>query len=912
MSDDRSVAKVCKYHGLFPTSLFLDLEHTLLRRSINGRALGELVTSTDTATQQSNSDLTSLASRLNAVFQGRFDAAYPQQTEEFSALTVTTSLGDSANGAFDKVEQDEAACGANNDTNGFSKSSAVANREVTVPSDSDTGFFSQDDSLDDEIAYLKAIGVWTERRVDVALREEVVKHLEAAVVETVHSHLLAPHLSKLSHCNGSCARESNNLSMNLHVNCSLRESSSEISLGKCILRTSVSEARMCIMRNALALRYGSLSSAVRAAKVAGPPLILYVRDQETLVDSYCSDSSCSEDLHARAGAARDVFSAWKRVSCGTCAIQLLDVDDIKDLRQVVSSKLKNAVRNEGLFPILTIVEFRPSAVLFNTVSLLRAICEPYGAMLHIECSSLPALLLSEEVANSMDLDMKSWLQNADSVLLDISSWFGHSDLPVVEYQSCRKTFAGTETRCMSNGFRDDDERHDLGQEESDARELSSILTLWWLLNRVNLHRLRMSIAAACAQSLNLLEISSASHKFLEVKKLGSALNVLVSCTVIGDNASQRERAHHAILKFLLEKGGSRTMDLSCVRHEGANYLLHSPLRRLYAHAQGNGAVARGGYNLATEISSVVLRCRAAHVGSSVFAAVISQSSLLEQVDLGEVDTGPVYFGAVRVVPLGLAARNGRWKLDKDMEERVTKLSDALANAVAASRSDLTGAITFKKLMIEKIPFVCVGPIAEDVDHRENVKAQTADDRISNKLHWCEEYGKRLAQYAAEFMIEAASSVVDLALSASRVTVADTNDKHSQSTPTESTKQPSSMLHQNTDQNPAVSTTASLADDKRSEPIDTHEEHENSSHDGSVRLLGEAPQSGDGPRKAEQTCDLAERTVDENASILTGSENKRLPRTTWLSIFGINLSTDTNAEDSDAFEESEDVDDFFRP
>jgi hypothetical protein len=652
-------------------------------------------------------------------------------------------------------------------------------------------------TLHNELALVHAFGVFAESALPAKLRLSIATPLVHAIAHAVHAFAINQHVGaampavKSVNGGGSDNIEftrpplaaplrsilfgtlrstpSTTFENNAHAQRDQKQDANSAygqnSGATCHVWPTRSDARRHILRSALSARYGSAAAAPTAAVIAGPPLILFVRENPSVLPCLLPASAAPSSMSSSPSLA--ALREWRDLSAGTCVFQIVDVDEVSSLRAEVASAMKIAVKTRGLSPTLVVVNADPETVacLSTGAATLRALCDAYGTRLHVEGPALAILASRPEVLASLQFHVNAVVPAAHSVLLDVASWFGVTNAAVV-------TFVSNPTDVIDVGADNTKAVMNEGDEGAvgDDLSLARVMALWWLCMRVDLNSVQAAISAAAEQSVYIVdEVSRAAH-LLDHRSIGCGARVLLSFSSGEADAAGCASANRAILRMLLCESGerpstARLFDLTIVRHEDRDWISFSPLS--IGFAGGLPVRCADTCALVRDLIAAARRCEVVNAGASAFVAAVKQCAELEVVSMHDFVMAPLYFGAVRVVPLALASRNGLWRSDDDMVEQVDKLTCALAASLTESNpSDLPfeGVLHDDEDSSCAVPFICVGPLvtlAADASSLDSGESwSVADFRgVGASSNIAIDAARSLAGTAAEYVAGGATNVI---------------------------------------------------------------------------------------------------------------------------------------------------------
>lgn len=500
------------------------------------------------------------------------------------------------------------------------------------------------------------------------------------------------------------------------------------------------DARRAALNAALRVRYGGLKAAPTAAMIAGAPFVLYVREGfqrggrvEMGGDNW---GDTDEDV-----------KKWEGVCAGLAIVEEVEVEEVHLVRAVVGGKLKEAVKSRGLAPVLVVVRLMHDGGLAMGGDVLRAVCDGYGARLHVEGEGVGILLGGGEGG------VLAVVGVAHSVLVDVGSWFGRFGVAVM-----------------------------LGVvgESDEGAWFGGVMALWFLLERLNLQKCRRLLEATCEMGRVLAEGLYSVPHLLEVTMVGCARHVLVSYAGVDADAEVRTLMNRAMFAYLERMHSQFRQLLVMGKHENREWLVFSPMRVLNAAVCAAPVTGRVMKAICRDLIRVARRCEVVVKGRAVF---ISQMRQCQDVEVESLTarrrsdpSAPLFFGALRVTPFGEVSRNGHWMKDEEMTVKVEKYTCALASIL----SELNGE-TFEALIQDseydknEVSMIYVGPILVDaspsprdekvIDEIREVTDALALCKINAALAEEWDLGESAAQELALKAAERVTAVLSAALDA---------------------------------------------------------------------------------------------------------------------------------------------------
>lgn len=134
--------------------------------------------------------------------------------------------------------------------------------------------------------------------------------------------------------------------------------------------------------------------------------------------------------------------------------------------------------------------------------------------------------------------------------------------------------------------------------------------------------------------------------------------------------------------------------------------------------------------------AAVKRIEVATAGHAAFLTSMKQCADVELLEAeGEVGCeGALQFGALRVVPLGLAAANGHWQRDKEMCEQVEKFTFALGSVLESENDKRFEGVLVDDPSGLRKTFIYVGPKIE-LENRVQSTGQLDEAELGARPSW---------------------------------------------------------------------------------------------------------------------------------------------------------------------------------
>lgn len=171
--------------------------------------------------------------------------------------------------------------------------------------------------------------------------------------------------------------------------------------------------------------------------------------------------------------------------------------------------------------------------------------------------------------------------------------------------------------------------------------------------------------------------------------------------------------------------------------------------------------------MSSDVIAAARRCEIAKCGASAFLTVAKQFQDVEVVAVPpSCDSRALYFGAVRVVPLGIASGNGYWTRDAEMTETVEKYTCALAARSSAEDTPFEVVLCDSGSKDSSAPFVLIGPLvgtlptpAEGEVGEPHVSETDFRSVSPQAAHYSILLARDLARRAGEYVGDTAADVI---------------------------------------------------------------------------------------------------------------------------------------------------------
>jgi hypothetical protein len=301
--------------------------------------------------------------------------------------------------------------------------------------------------------------------------------------------------------------------------------------------TNVCDARLAVIRESLAARFGYLERAPIFAAMAGPPSVLVLRVSSVTVQSVEELDDLLSDAETEDSAGRKLITDWQRACMGIAVLNVVDVNSGWEVPSVAEACLSSEVSEFNMSPILVVLSTSHDSGLSANIEGLRNACDKFNSRLHIEGPALVIAMQPSSVPN-----MKAGLALAHSVMLEVAEWFGFSTCGVVTYHHADFVLSCIETGSSSGTEQDD--ASDSGTSEIEVKlratagarnliygsgaassfNLGPTLALWYFLSRMGLSRIRSLVELTSQLSDNLYSAVSRTQN-LNAFRSGADSNV---------------------------------------------------------------------------------------------------------------------------------------------------------------------------------------------------------------------------------------------------------------------------------------------------------------------------------------------------------------------------------------------------
>lgn len=641
-----------------------------------------------------------------------------------------------------------------------------------------------------ELAVVHGLGCWADSILPLQARLSVAHLLADSIVQCVFHHLLAPHIRSNTAQQQSPAlapRSFFGMLTSDHFNRNeLHVRTPDLTGADIHVWPRRLDARRHVLLAALTARYGDSHAAPSAAMIAGAPLVLYVRQPLSTGERVTPRlASATRSTQLASTASSSTMQEWRELVTGTALFEVVNVSSPDTIRSTVSVALKHAVSSKGLSPTLVVVDADPDTTLCGGAQVLRAICDGYGARLHVEGSAL-ALLAAGPVTNELPHNVAAFVTSSHSMILDIAAWFGMNNAAVVSFFNEQKQ----SIPASDMATHDESSEEDVSVARPDNLELSRVMALWFILRRINLSRCGVVMNAACIHTTSIIDCLCSIPHLIEYKTVGCGASVLLSYASVNAEAECRTAVNRAMLSHVRKQGRAEPFHFVTATSENREWLLYSPLLAFRNGFDGNPVCTDDVTAACSDLITAARRCEIATSGKAAFVACIRQCTDLEIVNLSrnEADYAPLHFGAVRVVPLGIAAGNGHWLRDADMVEQVEKYTCALAAHMTVSSDAKFEGVLHDGHSENQVPVVLVGPVvraavsnADGNLGRDKMSAvpplastfqQERSIAIADMLDISEDGARDIAREAADAVIAA----VEIAMSSSQGAIGTSSDE----------------------------------------------------------------------------------------------------------------------------------------
>lgn len=437
--------------------------------------------------------------------------------------------------------------------------------------------------------------------------------------------------------------------------------------------------------------------------IAGAPFVLFIHSPDITAHRVSIPPSYIPETEHTSR------SQWQKVCAGIAVFDHVQVSENHQLRGLVSAKLRNAVKEKSLAPVLVVVDLTADADLAAAADVLKAVCDAYGARLHVEGNALPMLLADDGSAG-----VRVMAGVAHSVLLDIGMWFGKLQLGVM------LGIAG---------------------EVETQPDLGSAMALWYMLERIHLGTCMRLLVTALAGGRLLVDALDSVPHLLEVKKVGCAQHVLISYAAISANAQLRTSVNRAMLSYFQRSYTDFKHWFELASYENREWLAYSPMKILNDRFHSKPVQTELMSQISRDLIYAARCCEVVLNGRAAFISQMRQCQDVEVQPLASTNVGPslnpLFFAGVRVTPFGEVSRNGHWIKDKDMTAIVEKYTYALASLLAEQENCFETVVQDSIEEGNDVPLICVGPklsypVCEVVEsHNEKTAASSSVELDSN-------------------------------------------------------------------------------------------------------------------------------------------------------------------------------------
>lgn len=460
---------------------------------------------------------------------------------------------------------------------------------------------------------------------------------------------------------------------------------------------SFQRARRHVLQVSLASRYGSAHLAPKATMVAGAPLILYISQRTPASARIVPAGTADRAQSLMEDAARE----WADIGMGLCVLETLEVDSASSLRGEVGSRFKDAVWNKGLSPTLIVLHLDADTTLCDGIGVLRAICDGYGSRLHVE-GPATAMFLAGREAENLEHDVALAASSAHSIVIDVASWFGVRDGSVLSSVRLPPPPDGQMSPTLDPAF------------VPPRASAASTYPLWFLLEVSSLERRAGVLKSACRYLNDIIDALLEYAHLIQYRLVGCGAYLLLSYAQSDADPALKSSLNKAMLAHVSRDKRARRFHLRVVRFDDMDWICFSPLLVLES-AEVYADLCAGDVKVLTGLLvAAVKRIEIATAGRAAFMASMKQCADVELLEAeGDVGCeGSLQFGALRVVPLGLAAGNGHWQRDKEMCEQVEKFTFALGSVLESDTDKrFEGVLVDDPSSVQKT-FIYVGPKVE--------------------------------------------------------------------------------------------------------------------------------------------------------------------------------------------------------
>lgn len=609
-----------------------------------------------------------------------------------------------------------------------------------------------------DIIALRALGSWADVVLHITHSSSIVSSLSFDVLRIIFDNTLGVFLNgstvALKSTLAPDSLSSNNTEL---VRVMLKDTQSDVHDAELHVWPRLERARRHVLQVALSARYGRANLAPKAAIVAGAPLILYISEKQPAKSQVVFSKNVTRQRE-KDQAVRE----WTEITMGLCVLEALEVDSASSLRVSVGSIFKDAVWNKGLSPTLIVLHLNPDSTLCDGVGVLRAICDAYGSRLHVEGPATGMFLAGRE-AESLEHDIALSASSAHSIVMDVGSWLGVPNVAVVSSVRLPR---------VSDPTHDNSELDPTGLQP--AVSGADIIPFWFLLQCSSLQKRAQVLKSACRHMNSIIDALLEYAHMIEYRLVGCGAYLLLSYARNDAPISLKSSLNKAMLVHVNRHPMAKKFHLKIAHYDGMEWLCFSPLLALESDSVLEEIQPEDVMLLNSLLVGAVKRCEVARAGRAAFVASMKQCSDIELVcQEGDSPESAMHFGALRVVPLGLAAGNGHWQRDSEMCEQVEKFTYALGTCLETSvNTRFEGVLQDGATTCEK-PFIYIGPLIDvktETRSGDNLDAAELGVRMPWKLFGSSgvhsgnlgsENGERWNEDAREIAREAAKSVTTL-------------------------------------------------------------------------------------------------------------------------------------------------------
>lgn len=442
------------------------------------------------------------------------------------------------------------------------------------------------------------------------------------------------------------------------------------------------EARRRVLLSALYHRYATTDAHQISATHSTPQVI-----------HLSQISRCNLDSETESGTTS--LARWTCIVEGVATIAQISVASHEEVTNALQSALKNAVQTLCA-PVLVVVHADTHDSLSAAASVVRALCDTYNVLLHVEGVALAMALRPQQHENqrvqqqTLLFDASEWASVSHSGVLDVCSWLSLSGCVLGwGFEDCR----------------------------IEGEHLADVLVLWWCVTSV-WSALGGQIDELCQLSGDVVDGLYTVPHVLNVHIDGAA-ECFVSVNIFGgegsETAEDRVLFNRALAQYvggcLFEPCETSVVTDNPELNARVSSLRFSPLLcalRKFPFCplpkQGNAFEARisSADTICERLVIGARLCTLSKRGRAAFITRMRQSQDAEVVSVTG-DHAPLYYGGIHVTPFGEVAQNGHWRRDDEMVRIVDKLTRAAANVNGS------GEYTTWLWELAEVPVLCVGP-----------------------------------------------------------------------------------------------------------------------------------------------------------------------------------------------------------